>query len=243
MTSYERKREVFERISDAPFTSDGIRPGGLELTRRAVGLAKWSAGDTVLDIGCGTGVTVGHLIREHLMRAVGIDSSSMLPAKGKAVDVDLPLLMGDAGLLPFPEGSFDGVIMECTLSLVRDREAVLNECRRVLRPNGAFVVTDLYARNPEAIQALKGLDQRSCVQGAHDKRQFTRECSTAGFGLKCFEDHSRLLRDFAARIIWTYGSLDGFWTETCGERCDLGRLNQAVREAQPGYFLYVGRKV
>jgi arsenite methyltransferase len=234
---------MFEQISNAPFTATGIRPGGLDLTQQALARSKLPAGSRILDVGCGTGVTVEYLLYEHVIQAVGIDLSSMLVAQGKARDAALPLLVGDAGALPFSNASFDGVLLECTLSLVRDWERVLTECHRVLKPPlGRLIVTDLYARNPEAVGALRRLALQSCLKGALDQNEFIRESSLVGFELGCFEDHSETLRDFAAQIVWTYGSLDRFCTET-GARCaDPEWIRCAIREARPGYFLYVGSK-
>jgi arsenite methyltransferase len=233
---------MFEQISNAPFAETGIRPGGLELTRQALERSKLPAGSRILDVGCGTGVTVAYLLHEQMIQAVGIDSSSRLVAQGKLRDAALPLLMGYAGALPFPDESFDGVILECTLSLVRDRERALKECHRVLQPLGRLMVTDLYARNPAAIEALRRLSVQSCLQGALNKHEFIQECAAAGFGLDCFEDHSETLRDFAAQIVWTYGSLDRFWTETGASCTDSGGIRHAIREARPGYFLYTASK-
>jgi arsenite methyltransferase len=235
--------KLFEQISDSPFASNGIRPGGLALTRRALERTRLHAGSRILDVGCGTGVTVQHLLNEHRIRAVGIDSSSVLVARGKVRDPALPLLMGNAGALPFPDASFDGVLLECTLTLVPDRERVLTECHRVLKPLGKLIVTDLYARNPEAIKALRRLSVRSCLQGALNKDEFIQECFFAGFILSCFEDHSEALREFAARLVWHYGSLDALWVETGTSSADHGCILSGIREARPGYFLYTGSKV
>ncbi len=234
--------KLFEEISDQPFASSGIRPGGLDLTRRGLDLAGLATGSDVLDVGCGTGVTVGLLINERGIRAVGLDSSAKLVGQGKAKQADLPIAMGDAAALPFPDGAFHGVVVECVLSVVQDLEQVLKECHRVLRPLGKLIVTDLYARNPEAIEELRSLPLDSCLRGAFDIERFAQDLSVVGFRTICFEDHSDLLLDFAARMIWAYGSLDRFWNEaTCG--CvDSAAIHRAISRARPGYFLFVGAK-
>ncbi|MBM3301642.1 MAG: methyltransferase domain-containing protein [Deltaproteobacteria bacterium] len=234
--------KVFERISNAPFTARGIRPGGLDLTRQLLARSKLSAGARILDVGCGTGVTVDYLSRDYAIRAVGIDTSSMLVSQGKGRNAGLPLLIGCAEALPFSDGSFDGVLLECTLSLVQDRERVISECRRVLRPLGKLMVTDVYARNPEAIGALRTLAGQSCLKGALDKDQLIHDCSVEGFVMDCFEDHSEMLKDFAVQIIWTYGSLDEFWAETETRNHGPEPARCAIRDARPGYFLYLGSK-
>lgn len=232
--------KMFEHISRAPFTAFGIRPGGLALTQHTVTRAKLRAGSRVLDVGCGTGVTVECLLQEHEIQAVGIDSSSLLVAQGKRRNATLPLLVGDAKALPFSDEYFDGVLLECTLSLLPDRERVLEECWRVLKPMGRLIVTDLYARNPEAIGKLRSLPLQSCLKGALDKTELIKESSVSGFRLECFEDHSEMLRDFAVQIVWTYGSLDRFWAETGASHRDAGWIRDAIRSALPGYFMYVG---
>ena len=237
-----RYLNLFERIFDQPFTSSGIRPGGVELTTAAVALANLPRGARVLDVGCGTGVTVRHLRAQFGMDAFGIDSSHLLVARAKAEESTPALLIGDAGFLPFSDEAFDALFLECTLSLVRDYAEVIRECRRVLRPLGRLITTDLYAGNPRGIEDLRGLPVHSCLSGALDKDQFVDECSWTGFGLVCFEDHSRLLRDFAARIIWTYGSLERFWVEVGGSDVGPGQVQDAILTARPGYFLYVGER-
>ena len=69
---------------DQPFAVSGIRPGGIELTTTAVALANLQPGDRVLDVGCGTGVTVRHLSAQLGIEAFGIDSSHLLVARAKA---------------------------------------------------------------------------------------------------------------------------------------------------------------
>lgn len=238
----EHRPNLFERLSDEPFASTGIRPGGLGLTQRGVAIAQLVPDDFVLDIGCGTGVTVEYLICKHSIRGVGIDSSSLLVSRGKARDAALPLLRGDAETLPFADGSFDGVFLECTLSLVSNRDQALKECHRVLSPQGRIIVSDIFALNQAAINGLKSLSARSCLTGALDKDRFLHECYAAGFEFLCFEDHSYLLRDFAVQIIWTYGSLDRFRTHEDDCELDSCQAQGAIREAGPGYFLLVGFK-
>ena len=234
---------MFERLSDEPpFASAGIRPGGLGLTQRGLAIARLASGDAALDVGCGTGVTVEFLIRERSIRALGIDSSSALVSRGKAKKPGLPLFLGDAEALPFADESFEGVLLECALSLVRDRTRVFLECHRVLKPLGRIIVTDVYAGNPDAVSELRSLSIRSCLGGALDKNQFFHELSEAGFGNALFEDHSELLRDFAVQMIWTYGSLEPFRSGAASCAADCGQFHRAVRRARPGYFLCVGSK-
>ncbi len=89
----------------------------------------------MLDVGCGTGVTLGHLVNERGICAVGLDSSAKLVAQGKQA-ANLPITMGDAAAVPFADAAFHGVLMECVLSVVQDCKQVLKECYRILRAFG-----------------------------------------------------------------------------------------------------------
>lgn len=238
----EHCENLYEQIADQPFVSEGIRPGGIRLTRRGLALARLVQDDVALDIGCGNGVTVEFLVHEHSIRAMGIDSSSALVSQGRAKNPALSLLVGDAEALPFADESFEAVLLECVLSLVTDRPRVFRECHRILKPFGGIIVTDIYARNPAAVPELKNLSTHSCLRGALDKNQLFYESSTAGFGNACFEDHSELLRDFAVQMIWAYESLDPFWHRLASCNADCSEVRRAVRQTRPGDFLFVGSK-
>jgi arsenite methyltransferase len=240
--SQARSGNLYELISGQPFTRNGIRPGGLDLTRHAIARAQLAPGSEVLDIGCGTGVTVEHLIREHEIKAIGIDASSVLVDRGRVRDKMLPLVLGSAEELPFANEAFDAVLSECAVSLVQHRYGLLEECFRVLKSPGTIILTDIYARNPAQLAKLRELPVQSCLRGALDKNQLFDECSAAGFDAVSFEDHSYLLKDFAVQIIWAHGSLDRFWAEAGGCCVSPPETRRAIHEARPGYFLLIGRK-
>jgi SAM-dependent methyltransferase len=120
-----------------------LHPGGLGLTARALDACAFASGARILDIGCGEGATVRHL-RSLGFEAVGLDLPAKLP---EARCAGAPLLGGDAAELPVASATFDGVFLECTLSLVSDLDQALAECARVLVPGGRLVVSDLYARS------------------------------------------------------------------------------------------------
>ncbi len=64
----------------------------------------------------------------------------------------------------------------------------------------------------------------------------------AGFDIELWEDHSRVLRDFAVRVVWSLGSMADFWglAEDCD--CDPEEIEEAVQNARPGYGLLIGTK-
>jgi len=228
-----RNRSPYEtgRLDAAPF-SDSLRdervfrPGGLELTARAVALAQLAAGATILDLGCGSGHTTRWL-RAQGFNAIGIDCA----------DNGETSVMASAEALPMADGSADAVLAECSFSLFEDRARALAECARVLIDGGRLIISDLYARHPEAIAEVRSL-RDSCASGMLVREELEAILSNAGFIVNVWEDHSRALRECAARFLFEQGSLDGLW----GCRGDSSAIQGAMRTARAGYFLLIAMR-
>jgi ubiquinone/menaquinone biosynthesis C-methylase UbiE len=97
-----------------------LRPGGLDLTQRALSFCNLPAGSPVADIGCGTGMTTQFLMRNQRLKACGIDLSSVLLGQARRREPVLPLIRGTATFLPFCQNYLSAVVCECVLSLVED---------------------------------------------------------------------------------------------------------------------------
>ena len=221
-----------------------IRPGGLELTKKALAVSALKPGGRLLDIGCGTGAALRYLTDHCGFRAVGIDPSMLLLSEGRAKNPGLPLAGATGTLLPFADRSMDGVLAECSLSVMSDVEEALGECFRVLDSEGALLIHDVYARNPPGAAGLRELPFKSCLTGAVSKEQWIERFEGCGFNVIFWEDHSRALKEFAARLIFEHGRLETFWgcsTETPGLE-QGARIQSALFSARPGYFLAVARK-
>jgi demethylmenaquinone methyltransferase/2-methoxy-6-polyprenyl-1,4-benzoquinol methylase len=109
--------------------------------RRTVAALALPAGALVLDLACGTG-DFSRLGVQRGFRMVGADlSAGMLAANGQAV----PVVEADAAHLPFPDGSFDGVVCGYALRNFTDLEATLAESARVLRPGGRLAALEVDA--------------------------------------------------------------------------------------------------
>ena len=74
--------KVYERIAASGVTDGFIRPGGMALTDRALSLCEFPPGSRLLDVGCGTGTTVEHLIQRFGFFAAGVDPSLPMVAQG-----------------------------------------------------------------------------------------------------------------------------------------------------------------
>lgn len=215
-----------------PYTTERA-PGGLKLTRRAVELAALPPGAQVADLGSGGGESIGFL-RQTGATAVGIDLSRPESFAGHTVMADA------ARRLPLKTASMDGVLAECSLSLMASPQEVLAECARVLRSGGGLMISDLYAREPEAAASLRSLEG-SCLTGILTQSSLEEWLIAAEFVVEHFEDHSRELREMVARYIFEHGDEQGLWLGGAGG-CGGDAIRAAMRQARVGYFLCIARR-
>jgi len=169
-----------------------LRPGGLRLTERVVDLACLPQRARVLDVGCGAGTTVAHLVDDLGLRAFGIDASAAQVARAREARADLDFFVARAESLPFADGAFDAVLAECVLSTLGDARAALGEMTRVLARGGCLLVTDVYTRGGSDVRPPAGLPSL----GREDA--VTALLASAGLVPKTWEDHSGAL----ARLFW-----------------------------------------
>jgi SAM-dependent methyltransferase len=223
-------------------TGDAIRPGGLSLTNRALDFCCFTPGAKVLDVGCGSGATVEHLIANYNIDAVGVDPSAALLECGLQRRPGLPLRQAAGENLPFADGEMDAVFAECTLSVMENPDQALAEIYRVLKSGGMLVITDVYARSPEGVEDLRRLPLVSCLTGAMTFQELTEKISSNGFNVIFWEDHSRLLAELAARLILANGSMDSFWGNTTCGTIDCQHIQNIIKKSRPGYFLLIARK-
>jgi arsenite methyltransferase len=199
-------------------TGDTVRPGGLDLTRRALDFCAFAPGAAILDVGCGSGATVRLMIQEYGLDASGIDPSPTMVSRGVAADPTLPIHLGDGMDLPRGDGELDGAAMECALSITPDPERVLGEASRILKPGGKLILTDMYLRDGTA-----GLDCSDpaatilCLQYALSRAALEERLAAAGFRVLLWEDHLPYLKKLGAEIIMKFGSLSRFLAEASGE--------------------------
>ena len=235
-------KKVYEILGATDSAAQGIRPGGLKLTQRVLDRAGLHPGARLVDVGCGTGVTLEFIRSRSTCHAVGVDHSSSMLAIGAAQHPELKFVQARGESLPFCDGYADGLIAECVLSLMNYSEKALNEFSRVLKPGGNLLLTDVYARNGDDMNMLHKLPFDCCMNGAIPKTEITRMIERCGFQIKLWEDHSELLKDFAVNLIFSYGSLNNFWGQVASDQGDRCRIQKAISILKPGYYLLIATK-
>ncbi|ABA87484.1 SAM-dependent methyltransferase, type 11 [Syntrophotalea carbinolica DSM 2380] len=233
------KPNLYESLALRKATGPAIRPGGLSVLEEVLERYPFNEGARVLDVGCGMGTSVAWLRSRCGLRASGMDLSRALLSEGAQQESRLPLVQARAERLPVADNCCHGVICECVLSLVSDAKRVLSEFYRVLTPGGLLIMSDIYRRNP--LDSDQSLPCASCFSGASGREGVLRWLTDTGFTLHLWEDHSHLLRELAAKLIFMHGSMSAFWEQFAGET-DGSKMEQAVQAMRPGYYLIVAGK-
>jgi arsenite methyltransferase len=152
-------------------------------------LAKLNAGETVLDLGSGGGIDVLLSARRvgPTGKAYGLDMTDEMLAlanenKKKAGVENVEFLKGEIEHIPLPDNSVDVVISNCVINLSSDKDAVLREAFRVLKPGGRFAVSDVVTRGEMLPEIRKSvLLWVGCIAGALEENDYLGKLKAAGF--------------------------------------------------------------
>jgi len=135
----DQERSFFDFAAEVGLTK---HMGGVEATRDLAKLCHIDKGSTVLDVGCGVGVTPCFLAKEYGCRVVGIDhieamiEKSKRKARREGVIEQVEFKVANAQDLPFNKDTFDVVMTESVVALLEDKQRVVNEFVRVTKPGG-----------------------------------------------------------------------------------------------------------
>lgn len=134
MFNYESKIYSKKQKFNMPFLNGGI------VGLLPVELNKLDPNAKVLDVGCGAGYYTSEILKKKFpkLRITGIDISKSAIAQAKKSYRDVVFNVGSAYKLPFKKGSFDTVILNCTLEHLEQPEKALQEVRRVLKKGSLF---------------------------------------------------------------------------------------------------------
>jgi len=152
-------------------------------------LAQLNPGEIVLDLGSGGGIDV--LLSAARVgptgKAYGLDMTDEMLAlanenKRKAGVQNVEFLKGEIEHIPLPDNSVDVIISNCVINLSADKDRVLREAFRVLKPGGRFAVSDVVTRGellPEIRESV--LLWVGCVAGALEENDYRSKLAAAGF--------------------------------------------------------------
>lgn len=152
-------------------------------------LAKLSPGETVLDLGSGGGIDV--LLSARRVgpsgKAYGLDMTDEMLAlarenQRKAGVENVEFLKGEIESIPLPDNSVDVIISNCVINLSADKDRVLREAFRVLKPGGRFAVSDVVVRGEVPAEIRKNVELWiGCVAGALQDTEYRDKLAAAGF--------------------------------------------------------------
>ena len=152
-------------------------------------LAEIKLGDTVLDLGSGGGIDV--LLSARRVgpsgKAYGLDMTDEMLAlaeenKRKSGLTNAEFLKGEIEHIPLPDNSVDVLISNCVINLSGDKDRVLKEAFRVLKPGGRFAVSDVVVRGSVPAEIKKNMELWvGCVAGALSDSEYVAKLAKAGF--------------------------------------------------------------
>jgi SAM-dependent methyltransferase len=173
------------------------------------------AGDTVLDLGSGGGIDV--LLSATRVgptgKVYGLDMTDEMLAlarenQRKAGATNVEFLKGTIEAVPLPDASVDVIISNCVINLSSDKDAVLREAFRVLKPGGRFAVSDVVVRGEVPASVRRNMELWvGCIAGALEEGDYRSKLQATGFE-DVEIDPWRVYRIEEARAFLTESGLD-----------------------------------
>ena len=152
-------------------------------------LAELKPGETVLDLGSGGGIDVLLSARRvgPIGKAYGLDMTDEMLAlaeenKRKSGLTNVEFLKGEIEDIPLPDGSVDVIISNCVINLSGDKDRVMKEAFRVLKPDGRLAISDVVVRGKVPAEVKQSLEfWVGCVAGALSDYDYVAKLAKAGF--------------------------------------------------------------
>jgi arsenite methyltransferase len=146
-------------------------------------------GQTVLDLGSGGGIDVLLSARRvgPTGKAYGLDMTDEMLALARenqrqAGATNVEFLKGSIEAIPLPDNSVDVIISNCVINLSADKDAVLREAFRVLKPGGRFAVSDVVVHGEVPTDVRRSMELWvGCIAGALQDTEFEAKLRAAGF--------------------------------------------------------------
>jgi arsenite methyltransferase len=202
-------------------------------------LAKLVPGETVLDLGSGGGIDV--LLSAQRVgpegKAYGLDMTDEMLAlarenQRKAGIENAEFLKGEIENVPLPDDSVDVIISNCVINLSADKDRVLREAFRVLKPGGRFAVSDVVVRGEVPADVRRNVELWiGCVAGALEESEYRLKLAVAGFEAIDIEP-TRVYKAEDARQFLAGAGIDA---DAIAPLLDGKFISAFVRAKKPGY--------
>ncbi len=158
-------------------------------------LAELKPGETVLDLGSGGGIDVLLSAKRVGLngKAYGLDMTDEMLAlarenQRKAGIPNAEFLKGEIEDIPLPDNSVNVIISNCVINLSADKDQVLREAFRVLKPGGRFAVSDIVVRGEVPAEIRRNMELWvGCMAGALEEREYLAKLTKAGFEVVSIE--------------------------------------------------------
>ena len=200
-------------------------------------LATLKAGEIVLDLGSGGGIDVFLSARRvgPTGKAYGLDMTDEMLAlarenQKKAGIENVEFLKGEIEHIPLPDASIDVIISNCVINLSADKDRVLREAFRVLKPGGRLAVSDVVTRGPMPAEIRERvLLWVGCIAGALEEAEYQSKLAAAGFEDTSIEP-TRIYRIDDARAFLSGQGID---VDAIAPEVDGKFMSAFVRAAKP----------
>jgi len=168
----------------AKYGMDSAHPGGFELTRELLKRESITSSTSILDAGCGTGLTSAYIAKNYgsSVTAVDVNPAMLLKASQRFImeNVNVKLHNANVTQLPFPSGSFDIVLAESVTIFTAIWKSVM-EYFRVLKRGGTLIDIELTAELPLTIKETKEVGEVYGVEWVPTQDEWCRLLWNSGF--------------------------------------------------------------
>ncbi len=200
-------------------------------------LAQLNPGETVLDLGSGGGIDVLLSARRvgATGKAYGLDMTDDMLAlarenQRKAGVENVEFLKGEIEHIPLPDNSVDVIISNCVINLSGDKDQVMREAFRVLKPGGRFAVSDVVTRGevPEEVRKSMLL-WVGCIAGALQDEEYRAKLIAAGFAAVEIEP----TRDYDIEDARAFLSAEGIDVDAIAPQVEGKFMSAFIRATKP----------
>jgi SAM-dependent methyltransferase len=200
-------------------------------------LAELEPGETVLDLGSGGGIDVLLSARRvgPAGKAYGLDMTDEMLAvaeenRKKSGLTNVEFLRGEIEHIPLPDNSVDVIISNCVINLAADKDRVLREAFRVLKPGGRFAVSDVVVHGDAPLEVRRNMELWiGCIAGALGDDEYVGKLARAGFENISIED----TRVYNARDARAFLAAEGLDADALAEQVDGTFASAFVRATKP----------